>query len=56
MGREVLKTLLGYLDEAVQKLPDSRGASNGLKYPIADALKSALAVFYCLHPSLLNFQ
>jgi hypothetical protein len=52
----MLKTLIGYLDKAAEKLPECREAGNGLKYTIADALKSALAVFYFLHPSLLNFQ
>ncbi|MDR1428779.1 MAG: hypothetical protein LBI85_00690 [Spirochaetaceae bacterium] len=56
MGRGILKTLIGYLDAAVQKLPECREASNGLKYTLLDAFKSALAVFYFLHPSLLNFQ
>jgi hypothetical protein len=48
MGRGILKTVIGYLDKAAEKLPDCREASNGLKYTIADALKSALAVFYFL--------
>ncbi|MDR3123406.1 MAG: hypothetical protein LBU16_06460 [Treponema sp.] len=56
MGRGILKTFIGYLDKAARQLPDGREAGNGLKYAIADALKSALAVFYFLHPSLLNFQ
>jgi hypothetical protein len=56
MGKGILKNLIGYLDKAAEKLPENREASNGLKYTIADALKSALAVFYFLHPSLLNFQ
>jgi hypothetical protein len=56
MGRGILKTFIGYLDKAAKKLPESREASNGLKYTLSDALKSALAVFYFQHPSLLNFQ
>jgi hypothetical protein len=56
MGRGILKTFIGYLDKAAQRLPDCREASNGLKYTLSDALKSALAVFYFQHPSLLNFQ
>jgi hypothetical protein len=56
MGRGILKTFIGYLDKAAEKLPDCREAGNGLKYTIADALKSVLAVFYFLHPSLLNFR
>jgi hypothetical protein len=48
MGRGILKTFIGYLDKAVKKLPECREASNGLKYTLSDALKSALAVFYFL--------
>ncbi|MDR2633515.1 MAG: hypothetical protein LBC51_07825, partial [Treponema sp.] len=56
MGRRILKPFIGYLDKAAEKLPECREASNGLKYTLSDALKSALAVFYFQHPSLLNFQ
>jgi hypothetical protein len=54
MGRGVLKELLGGLDEAVKKIPDKRKANNALTYSIADAVKSAFAVFYFQHPSLLK--
>jgi hypothetical protein len=56
MGRGIVKGLLGSLEETAAELPDNREASNGTKYELADVLKSALAVFYFLHPSLLNFQ
>jgi hypothetical protein len=56
MGRRILKPFIGYLDKAAQRLPECREASNGLKYTLPDGLKSALAVFYFQHPSLLNFQ
>jgi hypothetical protein len=56
MGRGILKGLLKGLEEAAAQLPEKRKDSNALVYGIPDALKSALAVFYFLHPSLLNFQ
>jgi hypothetical protein len=56
MGRGILKGLLNGLEEIAAKLPEKRKDSNALAYEIPDALKSGLAVFYLLHPSLLNFQ
>jgi hypothetical protein len=56
MGRGILKGLLKSLGETAAKLPEKRKDSNALVYGIPDALKSTLAVFYFLHPSLLNFQ
>jgi hypothetical protein len=56
MGWGILKTLIRYPDEAAQRLPECREAGNGLRYTLSDALKSALAVFYFPHQSLLNFQ
>jgi hypothetical protein len=56
MGRGILKGLLSGLEEAVGKLVDKRQESNGRKYKIGDAVKSALAVFYFQHPSMLIFQ
>jgi hypothetical protein len=56
MGRGILKGFLSQFDEVAAKLPDSRKGGNALVYEIADAAKSALAVFYFQHPSLLNFQ
>jgi hypothetical protein len=56
MGRGIIKRLLSGLEETAAELPDSRKAGNGTKYQLADALKSALAVFCFQHPSLLNFQ
>jgi hypothetical protein len=55
MERGILKGLLDGPDEAIGKLPDKRQESNEQKYEIADAIKSALAVFYFQHPSMLNF-
>jgi hypothetical protein len=55
MGRGILRILIGHLDEAAQKLPKCREASNGLKYTLSDALKSALAVFYFLHPTGVHY-
>ncbi|MDR0909981.1 MAG: hypothetical protein LBM77_09480, partial [Spirochaetaceae bacterium] len=37
-------------------MPDKRKPSNATKYRLADILKTTLAVFYLLHPSLLSFQ
>jgi hypothetical protein len=56
MGRGILTRLIGSLDKAAGKLPDKRKPSNATKFRLADALKTALAVFYLLHPSLLSFQ
>ena len=62
MGRGILKGLIKGLGETAAKLPEKRKDSNARRnyvsdtYGISDALKSALAVFYFLHPSLLNFQ
>ena len=56
MGGGIIKGLLNSLEETAAKLPETRKGSNALIYKIADALKSGLAVFYFLHPSLLNFQ
>jgi hypothetical protein len=56
MGKGILQRLLDSLKRAVEKLPYNRKGSNALTYAIGDAVKSALAVFYFQHPSLLNFQ
>jgi hypothetical protein len=55
-GQGILQKLLSSLGVVVEKLPDNRKGSNALSYEIGDAVKSALAVFYFQHPSLLNFQ
>jgi hypothetical protein len=51
-----MKGLLRGLQEAAAAQPDTRGASIGRKYGIADFILSAFAVFYRQHPSLLQFQ
>jgi hypothetical protein len=56
MGRGIIKGLLKGLHEAAAAQPDTRAASNGRKYGIADFILSAFAVFYCQHPSTLHFQ
>jgi hypothetical protein len=56
MGRGIINRLIGSLEDAAAKLPDKRGVSNDRKYELADALKTGLAVFYTLNPSLLAFQ
>ncbi|MDR1570257.1 MAG: ISNCY family transposase, partial [Oscillospiraceae bacterium] len=42
--------------EVVANLSDERNVGKDYKYSLSDAHKSALAVFYFQHPSLLNFQ
>ncbi|MHB9293248.1 hypothetical protein Holit_02369 [Hollandina sp. SP2] len=43
--------------EAVgEKVPDMRRARGNLKYRLLHGIKSACAVFFFLHPSLLDFQ
>jgi hypothetical protein len=56
MGQGIIKGLVGGLDEVAGKLTDKRQQSNAQKYKITDAIKSAVAVFYFQHPSMLNFQ
>jgi hypothetical protein len=56
MGRGIIKGLLKGLREAAAARPDTRGASNGRKYGIADFIPSAFAVFHHRHPSMLHFQ
>ncbi|MDR0909331.1 MAG: hypothetical protein LBM77_06145 [Spirochaetaceae bacterium] len=56
MGRGILKRLANSLGQVAARLPDTRRPGNDTKYELQDALKSALSVFYLLHPSLLDFQ
>jgi hypothetical protein len=56
MGKGILTNMIGSLNAAAGKLLDSRKPSNDTKYQISDALKSGLAVFYLLNPSMLAFQ
>jgi hypothetical protein len=56
MGRGIFNGLLYNIDAAAESLPDNRREGFDLKYALADALKSALSVFFFQHPSMLDFQ
>jgi hypothetical protein len=56
MGNGIIKKLISGFEKVCEGVADARGVCNALTYTVTDALKSALAVFYLLHPSLLNFQ
>jgi hypothetical protein len=56
MGRGIVSGILSRFDAAAKQLHDYRKGGNALFYEVSDAAKSALAVFYFQHPSLLNFQ
>lgn len=47
--------LMRFLDEQFQLFPDHR-AGNAVRYPLADVLKSAFAMFSLKSPSLLDFK
>jgi hypothetical protein len=44
------------LDEAGERVPDRRNREHNFKIEYRDAIKSAEAVFFFQHPSLLSFQ
>ena len=56
MGKSILRTLRENLESVGEKAPDTRKASPNLTYEIKDSIKSAFAVFFFQHPSLLSFQ
>jgi hypothetical protein len=56
MGAGIFGKLLGSLEAAGEKIPDQRRSSGNLTYQLLDAIKSAFAVFFFQHPSLLDFQ
>jgi hypothetical protein len=56
MSRGIVTRLIGKVARVAERLTDSRKVSNATKYSLMDALKSALAVFYFQHTSLLSFQ
>ena len=56
MGRGIFGKLIGYLDEAGEGVPDRRNREHNFKIEYRDAIKSAEAVFFFQHPSLLSFQ
>jgi hypothetical protein len=56
MGKEILKKLLSSLEAVGATVTDNRREKYDKKYVIGDAIKSAFAVFFFQHPSLLSFQ
>ena len=56
MGKGIFNGLLNNLKAAAEGLKDNRREGFDLKYKLIDALKSALAVFFFQHPSMLDFQ
>jgi hypothetical protein len=56
MGAGIFGKLLGSLEAAGEKIPDQRRNGCNLKYRLLDGIKSAFAVFFFQHPSLLDFQ
>ena len=56
MGAGLFSRLLGNLEAVGEHIPDGRRAGGNLKYRMLDGIKSAFAVFFFLHPSLLDFQ
>jgi hypothetical protein len=56
MGVGIFSKLLGSLEAAGEQIPDVRRAGGNLRYRLLDGIKSAFAVFFFLHPSLLDFQ
>jgi hypothetical protein len=52
----MIQEMLGEYNEVVGELPEKRQVGKDFTYTLADAMKSALAVFYFQHPSMLNFQ
>ena len=56
MGRGIFNGLLTNLETTAEGLVDTRREGFDLKYRLADALKSALSIFFFQHPSMLDFQ
>ena len=56
MGRGIFNGMLENLETAADGLADNRREGFDLIYKLADALKSALSVFFFQHPSMLDFQ
>jgi hypothetical protein len=44
------------LEVAGEQIPDTRRAGGNLRYRLFDGIKCAFALFFFLHPSLLDFQ
>jgi hypothetical protein len=56
MGNEIIDRLLGSLEAIGEKIPDQRQSGRNFRYHLLDGIKSAFAVFFFQHPSLLDFQ
>jgi hypothetical protein len=56
MGQGIFKGLLKNMDSVEEKVGDKRREGYNLRYKIQDAVKSAFAVFFFQHPTLLAFQ
>jgi len=54
--KELIRELIGEFEEVIRGLPETRQTGKDYKYTMTETMKSALAVFYFQHPSLLNFQ
>ena len=54
-GADTFATLLGILDSAIEKFPDTRKGKNK-SYSVRDATLSAFSVFFTQSPSFLSFQ
>ena len=56
MGAGIFGKLLSSLEAVGDSIPDWRQSGCNLKYRLLDGIKSAFAVFFFQHPSLLDFQ
>ena len=56
MGGELFKKLRANVEQVCQKLPDTRRQKLNLRYPVADFMNCAFAVFFFHHQPLLDFQ
>jgi len=56
MGAGIFNKLLNSLEAVGDTIPDWRQSRGNLKYRLIDGIKSAFAVFFFQHPSLLDFQ
>ena len=54
-GGDVFRTLLSFLNKAIDDFPDIRSGAN-TQYSMHDFAMSAFAVFFCQSPSFLAFQ
>jgi hypothetical protein len=56
MDAGIFGRLLDNLEAVGENLPDQRRIGCNMKYRLLDGIKSAFAVFFFQHPSLLDFQ